>query len=95
MEHWKRVIQAPLLEVNYEDLVTNQETVTRSLLDFCELPWHEDCMQFYKKQRTVATASSGQVRQPIYTRSLKRWKNYEKHLGPLISALGDLHDRSS
>jgi hypothetical protein len=93
MEHWRKVIQVPMLEVSYEDLVTDQEQETRRLLDFCGLPWNDDCLRFYSKPRTVATASSGQVRQPIYTRSLQRWKNYECHMEPLISALGELHDR--
>ena len=59
----------------------------RELLEFCGLDWERSCLKFHKSKRAINTASYQQVRKPIYTRSSGRWKNYEKHLGPLIDAL--------
>ena len=59
----------------------------RAMLEFCGLDWEESCLKFHKSKRAINTASYQQVRKPIYTRSAGRWKNYEKHLGPLIDAL--------
>jgi hypothetical protein len=58
------------------------------MLEFLELPWDDRCMKYYENERPVRTASIDQVRKPIYTASIGRWKHYEKHLGPLIAALG-------
>ena len=58
------------------------------MLDFLELPWDDRCLRYYESDRRVHTASVDQVRRPIYTASIGRWKHYEKHLGPLIEALG-------
>jgi len=90
MSHWKKVLHIPVLEIEYEAMVTGQEEVTRRLLEFCGLPWVDSCLNFYESNRTVATASSGQVRKPIYSSSIGRWKHYEKYLSPLALALGDL-----
>ena len=78
-----------MMTVQYEEMVADQERVSRALVDFIGLEWDDRCLQFHKSERTVATASYDQVRQPIYTRSMARWKNYEKHIGPLVEALGD------
>lgn len=88
MAHWKAVLPVPVLEVVYEDLVANQEQVSRRLVDFCGLEWDERCLKFYESRRTVQTASKLQVRQPIYTKSVGRWRHYAAHLGPLRQALG-------
>lgn len=86
MSHWRRVIKLPMLEVSYEDLIARQEEVSRSLVEFCGLPWDDSCLQFYKNGRHVRTASYDQVNRPLYAKSVARWKNYEKHLGSLIRA---------
>jgi tetratricopeptide (TPR) repeat protein len=88
MEHWKKVLTVPILEVRYEDLVLDTRVQVRRMLDFLELPWDDRCLRYYESDRRVLTASLDQVRRPIYTASIGRWKHYEKHLGPLIQALG-------
>ena len=88
MNHWKKVLRIPFHEINYEDLVENQERETRKLLEFCGIDWNDACMDFQNTRRTVATASYNQVRKPIYTKSVNRWKNYENHIGRLINTLG-------
>lgn len=87
MDHWHDLLPGKIHEVNYEDLVTDQEQVTRDLLEFCQLDWHQNCLSFYKNERAVLTASHAQVRQPLYSSSLDRWKHYEEGLQPLIQVL--------
>ena len=87
MEHWRKVLTIPLLEINYEDLIADQEQVSRSLLEFCGLKWDESCLRFHKTERFVRTASYDQVNRPLYKQSVARWKNYESHLQPLLAAL--------
>ncbi|MFQ5643505.1 MAG: sulfotransferase, partial [Thiogranum sp.] len=87
MQHWRKVLQIPMLEVQYEDLITNQETASRRIVDFCGLEWDDQCYNFHETQRYVATASYDQVRRPIYTSSISRWKNYSEFLAPLREAL--------
>lgn len=88
MDHWRETLGDKLLDIRYEDLLSNQESTTRGLLDYCGLPWNDNCLEFHKTRRAVSTPSYDQVRRPIYTSSKERWKNYEKHLSPLIDALG-------
>lgn len=87
MDHWHTVMPGRLLTVQYEDMVTDQETQVRRLLEFCELPWEDACMDFHKTRRAVRTASSEQVRQPVYTSSVHHWRNYEPWLDELIDVL--------
>jgi tetratricopeptide (TPR) repeat protein len=87
MEHWK-VLPVPVLEVDYEETVADLEGVARRLVTWCGLEWEPACLAFHKGKRPVRTASVTQVRQPIYQRSVARWKHYEKSLGPLFAALG-------
>ena len=87
MEHWRKVISIPLLEVQYEDLVENQEAMSRKMVEFCGLEWADVCMRFYETKRYVATSSYDQVRRPIYKKSVARWKHYDRHLEPLKAAL--------
>jgi hypothetical protein len=89
MEHWRKALPMPMLEIGYEDLVRNQESVSRQLVAFCGLDWNDRCLSFYENPRPVQTASSFQVRQPAYQSSIGRWKRYEAHLQPLFDALGD------
>jgi len=87
MTHWKSVYPDKIFDIEYEDIVSNQEKITRKLVQFCNLPWEDNCLSHHKTERPVATASKYQVRQPIYKSSIKRWKHYEKHLQPLIDKL--------
>jgi tetratricopeptide (TPR) repeat protein len=89
MAHWRSVLRIPILDVQYEELVNNQEQVSRKMVEFCGLEWNEQCLRFHESGRTVSTHSYDQVRRPIYKKSVARWKNYEKHLTPLIEALGN------
>jgi len=91
MEHWRKVLPAgAFLDVQYEDIVADQETQARKLIDYCGLEWDAACLDFHNTKRSIRTASVTQVRQPIYTSSVERWRHYEKFLGPLLDALGDL-----
>ena len=89
MAHWERVIPDKIFSVQYEDLVFNQEKVSRQLLDFCRLEWDARCLAFYRNDRPVFTSSNWQVRQPIYKSSLNRWRNYERFLIPLKEMLNE------
>lgn len=87
IQHWKQVLTIPILDVSYEDLVNNQKKVTREILEFCALDWDDACMEFHRLGRHVMTASYDQVRQPIYSRSIGRWRHYRQHLEPLKEGL--------
>ncbi len=87
MAHWREVLDIPMLEVSYEALVDDQARLTRELLEFCGLPWDEQCLRFNETQRFSATASYDQVRRPLYSQSVQRWRHYAAHLGPLQQAL--------
>ena len=87
MAHWKTLFPGEILEIQYEEIVMDTEESVRNLLAFCELPWQQSCLEFYKTERPVRTASFAQVRQPIYRNALARWKNYEHHFTPLLEAL--------
>lgn len=89
MRHWRDVLKIPLLEVQYEELVANPEVMIRSIVEFCGLEWDDRCLNFHETKRYVNTPSYDQVRHPMYSKSVGRWKNYERHLGPLLDALGD------
>ena len=86
--HWLKVLPLRMLQVRYEGLVADLEEQSRRIISFLGLPWNPACLSFHQTERTVLTASDWQVRQPIYTRSVGRWRNYERHLGPLFKALG-------
>jgi len=87
MSHWKNTIPHFIYDISYEKLVSDLETESKKLLDFCNLPWNENCLKFYKTKRVVNTASLSQVRQPIYKSSVKAWENYKDYLKPLLSEL--------
>jgi len=87
MAHWRRVLPGFVFDVQYEDLVAQQEVQTRRLLEYCGLPWEDACLAFHQTKRTVATASLAQVRQPIYSDSVRLWESYGKRLAPLEKAL--------
>jgi tetratricopeptide (TPR) repeat protein len=89
MDHWNRVLPETVLRVLHEDVVDDLEGNVRRILDFCGLDFEPKCLEFYKNERSVRTASSEQVRQPIYREGLDQWRHYEPWLGPLKDALGD------
>jgi tetratricopeptide (TPR) repeat protein len=89
MNHWRKVLpEGSFLEVQYEDIVADIEAEARRLVEYCQLEWDDSCLEFYNNKRQVRTASVAQVRKPIYKQSVERWRNYEKHLTPLLDALG-------
>jgi tetratricopeptide (TPR) repeat protein len=88
MAHWRAVLPLPLMEVGYEDLVENQEAVSRRMVAFCGLGWDDRCLAYHQNPRPVHTASQVQVRQPVYKSSVGRWRQYATHLQPLFLALG-------
>jgi tetratricopeptide (TPR) repeat protein len=88
MDHWEKVLPGFILRVQHEDVVRDLETVVRRMLDFCELPFEQACVDFHKTERSVRTPSSEQVRQPIYESALEQWRNFEPWLDPLKDALG-------
>jgi hypothetical protein len=93
MRHWHEVLDLPILDVDYESLVDDQEGWTRRLLEHCGLPWDEQCMRYYetateKKDLVSApTLSYDQVRKPIYKTSVGRAKKFEPYLGELFAGL--------
>ncbi|HEV3263738.1 MAG TPA: sulfotransferase, partial [Gemmataceae bacterium] len=87
MEHWRQVLPVSVLEVDYEDTVADLEGVARRLVAWCDLDWEPACLAFHEGKRPVRTASISQVRQPIYSRSVARWKHYEPTLEPLFAKL--------
>ena len=89
MRHWDEVLPGRILRVWHEDVVENLEGNVRRILDFCGLPFEPACVEFYKTERSVLSASSEQVRRPIFRDGLEQWKKYEPWLGPLRTALGD------
>jgi hypothetical protein len=88
MAHWKQELELPIFEVNYEEVVADMEGQSRQILNFLGVPWDAQVLRFNEHERLVATASNEQVRRPIYNSSVNRWRNYDKHLGPLRAALG-------
>ena len=88
MAHVDAVLPGRVHRVHYESMVENTEAEVRRLLDYCGLPFEEKCLRFYENERAVRTASSEQVRQPIFRDGMDHWKCYEPWLGPLKQALG-------
>ena len=86
-DHWRRVLPMRMLTIDYESLVADLEGESRRLIEFLGLDWEPACLEFYKTERPVRTSSGWQVRQPLYTSSVGRWRKYEKHLGPLLEVL--------
>jgi tetratricopeptide (TPR) repeat protein len=89
MRHWDAALPGRILRVYHEDVVDDLEGNVRRMLEYCELEFEPACLEFHKTERTVRTASSEQVRQPIFREGLDQWRRYEKWLGPLREALGD------
>jgi len=87
MEHWRTHASIRMLDVVYEELVTDQERVCREMVDFLGLDWDPACLQFHQSERVVATASHAQVRRPMYRSSIGRFRHYEPWIGSLIEAI--------
>lgn len=83
MAHWDEVLPGKVLRVKYEHVISDVETEVRRILDYCDLPFEEACLSFHETQRAIRTASSEQVRQPIYSGAVEQWRHYEKHLEPM------------
>ncbi|HUG79571.1 MAG TPA: sulfotransferase [Burkholderiales bacterium] len=90
MCHWREASALPIHELVYEDLVTDQERATRALVDFARLDWDDRCLRFHELGRVVKTVSHDQVRRRLYASSMGRHRHYERYLGPLREALGDM-----
>jgi tetratricopeptide (TPR) repeat protein len=95
MEHWRKVLPVPLMEVDYEQTVADLEGVARKLVACCGLAWEPSCLEFYRAKRPVQTASAVQVRQPIFRTSVGRWKHYEHALASLFARLESAADGTS
>ncbi|MDA1064605.1 MAG: sulfotransferase, partial [Proteobacteria bacterium] len=92
MAHIDEVLPGRVHRVFYEDTVADTETVVRNMLDFCGLEFEAGCLRFFESDRPVRTASSEQVRQPIFSEGTEQWRHFEEWLGPLKEALGDVLD---
>lgn len=88
-QHWQALFPDKFIQISYEDLVTDQKKLTKKILNFIGMDWHENCLNFYMNKNNVNTASLEQVRKPLYSSSIGRWKNYRNHLRPLAKELGD------
>jgi hypothetical protein len=89
MQHWHEVLGRRVYDIRYEELVSDQEGVTRSLLSACDLDWDDRCLQYHRNKRAVMTSSNWQVRQPLYASAVGRWRRYDKHLDQLRAGLGE------
>jgi tetratricopeptide (TPR) repeat protein len=87
MAHWKTVLDLPMIDVCYEELVSDPEAQSRRMIEFLALDWDERCLKFHDTRRPAVTSSVVQVRQPIYKSSIQRWQHYERHLAPLKQVL--------
>ena len=92
MDHWNKVLPGYVFKIQHEALLQDQEGITRDLLEFCELDFEPSTLEFYKTERAVKTASSEQVRQPINTKGLNQWKNFESHLNDLKQYLAPIEN---
>lgn len=89
MEHWHEAVSIPILDIEYEQVVTDPEPQVRRLLDFCGLEFHPDCLKFHESKRLTKTASIDQVTKPVYTTSVERYRHFEKYLGELKEVVAE------
>ena len=87
MAHWQQVMPGVIYDQPYETLVSDIEAQTQQLLNYCELPWESACLDFHTQQQASTTASATQVRQPVYTSSVGKWRRFKDELAPLIRTL--------
>ena len=88
MKHWFSILEKPVFNLDYEELISKPEETITALLNSIGLDWEENCLEFYKNRRVIQTQSQDQVRQALYSKSVGRWQNYEEHIQPLIGILG-------
>ena len=91
MNHWHNIYGKDIFTVHYDNVVNETEETIRELIDYCNLPFEQECLEFYKSSRPVKTTSAEQVRQPIYKSGLNYWKNYDKHLLPLKKIIDEIN----
>ncbi|NNF49697.1 MAG: sulfotransferase, partial [Woeseiaceae bacterium] len=89
MDAWRERFPGRFLDISYEETVADLEPHARRLIDYLELPWEDRCLRFHEQREAVSTASAVQVREPVHTRSVGRWKRYEKQLEPMLAVLRD------
>jgi hypothetical protein len=87
MDVWRDRFGDRFLDISYEETVSELEPNARRLIDFLGLPWEEACLRFHEQKQAVSTASAVQVREPVHTRSVGRWRRYEKELAPMLAVL--------
>ena len=87
MSHWTKIFDKKIYNIFYEKLIENKEKEIKKILEFCDLEWDENCLNFYNNKKNVSTASLAQVRQPIYKSSVEMWKNYSEELEDLTKIL--------
>ncbi len=87
MAFWQARFPGRIHNLRYEQLIESQETETRRLLEYCDLPWESACLEFHRTQRPVRTASAALVRQPLYAGSSEKWRDYKAYLQPLLEGL--------
>ena len=86
-DFWNEILPDFVLNIQYEDLISNTKKEVNKILEFCNLPWEDNCLEFYKTKRAIKTVSSAQARKPIYKSSIQSYKNYEKFLKEYLSKL--------
>lgn len=89
MAHWKSTLSIPIMDIPYEQMVDDQEHISRKMIEFIGLEWHPDCLDFHNSGREIRTASYDQVRKPVYSTSVKRWEKYQSHLVELRQLLSE------
>lgn len=89
MAHWREALALPLLEVTYEEFVSDPEGEGRRILGHCGLDWEPECLEFHKRRNKVITMSAIQVREPVHQKAVDKWRRYEKHIDPLLKGLGE------
>jgi len=97
MEHWNTVLPGVIHAVKYEELVDDIEGKTRQILDACELDWQAQCLKFYENKEASTTASTAQIRRPVYKSSVGKWREYREQLQPaadILQQAGILQDRN-
>jgi len=87
MDFWKNTIGIPMIEMQYEELVSDQNAITRRMLEYCDLSWDDACLKFHDADHVTRTASYDQVRRKLYSSSVGRWKKYEGHVSKLRNIL--------
>jgi hypothetical protein len=87
MDVWRERFGDRFLDISYEETVSDLEPNARRLIDFLDLPWEDECLRFHEQKKAVSTASAVQVREPVHTRSVGRWRRYEKQLEPMLAEL--------